>query len=188
MATDAGGSLSIRELESTHWHTLRLRLPPQGVASRFPSEDHCRRRLIEVRWPDGPRCPRCETRDPLWIETRALFQCEKCRHQFSVTSGTILHRSRLALGIWFRATEQVILFRSSSPPVFDIPSQLLAGRLEVQYVAAYRMRKIILEDIRRGGWGLLSTAICVEPLNLPDGVAQESEAHHAWLVQQVSNL
>ena len=29
------------------------------MATRFPSEEHCRARLTEVRWPEGYLCPRC---------------------------------------------------------------------------------------------------------------------------------
>src|SRR5512134_1207818 len=71
--------------------------------SRFVTEDDCRRYLGECRWPDGYRCPRCAHAEAYELSTRELFQCRSCRHQVSVTAGTILHRTRVPLHLWFSA-------------------------------------------------------------------------------------
>jgi transposase-like protein len=51
-----------------------------------------------VRWSatDGqPVCPRCECAAVYTYETRKLFKCKACSHQFSVTSGTIFASRKL---------------------------------------------------------------------------------------------
>ena len=56
----------------------------------FHSEDRCRERLEELRWPDGPKCPRCGSPRYSRIRTRNLFECGSCEYHYSVTVGTIL--------------------------------------------------------------------------------------------------
>lgn len=69
---------------------------------RFSSEIDCIRYLRELRWPNGFVCPRCGSRQ-FWFTTRGLFHCSECGVQTSVTAGTIFHRSRKPLSLWFRA-------------------------------------------------------------------------------------
>jgi len=69
---------------------------------RFATEDACRAYLAQLRWPTGFQCPRCATGEG-WLTHRGLMMCRQCRHQASVTAGTIFHRSHLPLQTWFRA-------------------------------------------------------------------------------------
>lgn len=69
--------------------------------ARFGTEDDCRRYLVECRWPDGYWCPRCGHTQAYELATRRLLQCSSCRHQASVTAGTVLHRARVPLHLWF---------------------------------------------------------------------------------------
>ena len=71
--------------------------------AEFPDEEHCWSTLRQARWPQGFRCPRCGHDQSSWIASRRLSQCRRCRHQASVTAGTILHRTRVPLRIWFLA-------------------------------------------------------------------------------------
>ncbi len=70
----------------------------------FGTDDECRAVLEELRWPDGPRCPRCDSDKLSRIAKRGQFDCDSCRYQFSVMSGTMLHDSHLKLRNWFIAT------------------------------------------------------------------------------------
>lgn len=62
-------------------------------------EDAAYDRFRRLRWPatDGaPVCPRCDCPDAYELATRRRFTCKACRHQFSVTSGTIFASRKLA--------------------------------------------------------------------------------------------
>ena len=72
-------------------HTLAV------FQTRFAREDDCRGYLVECRWPDGYRCPRCGHTEASELTTRGLLQCSSCRHQASVTAGTVLHRASVPL-------------------------------------------------------------------------------------------
>ena len=56
--------------------------------------------LAQCRWPDGFVCPRCGHRQAYELGSQRLWQCAGCRHQTSVTCGTILHRTKTPLTVW----------------------------------------------------------------------------------------
>ena len=149
------------QLSYSHWLSMALSLPEEGVATRFPDEEARIERLVEVRWPHGPKCYLCSGASITKIETRSLFQCQRCRNQFSITSGSLLHGTRLPLGIWFQATESLILYRANIFFGYHIPAQALAQKVGVSYVAARRIRKIVLADIENDKQKLLLHAVCV---------------------------
>src|SRR5665811_1899802 len=68
---------------------------------RFPDEATCRAYLFDSRWPEGFRCPRCGSQRATALRRRLLWQCSTCRYQASVTAGTVLHRTRTPLHLWF---------------------------------------------------------------------------------------
>jgi transposase-like protein len=67
------------------------------------TQDECRAILEELRWPDGVKCPHCQSDKISRIRKRFQYDCDSCRYQFSVTAGTIFHDSHLPLPKWFAA-------------------------------------------------------------------------------------
>ncbi len=72
---------------------------------RYGTQDLCETALRESRWPQGFACPRCgeSAHSEFRRASRLYFQCRACRHQCSLTSGTIFEASKLALPTWFLA-------------------------------------------------------------------------------------
>src|SRR5680860_1713934 len=70
---------------------------------RFNNEKAYREYFYKLRWPNGFRCPKYGGVGCYPIKGRNEYQCIQCRHQVSVTSGTVMHRSKLSLQIWFWA-------------------------------------------------------------------------------------
>ena len=69
--------------------------------NRFPTEEACREHFSKIKWPDGFRCPKCSYEEYTFIQDYGRYQCHKCRHQTSLTAGTIMHRSHTGLREWF---------------------------------------------------------------------------------------
>lgn len=69
----------------------------------FTTEDDCAQYIFDLRWPDGFICPRCQNDKFGMIKSRLLYRCKSCRYQASLTSGSVLHRTRTPLMIWFWA-------------------------------------------------------------------------------------
>jgi transposase-like protein len=67
------------------------------------TQEECRTILEELRWPEGVVCPHCKSSKVSRIVKRNQYDCDSCRYQFSVTSGTAFHDSHLPLPKWFAA-------------------------------------------------------------------------------------
>ena len=74
-----------------------------SLVDRYDSDQRCRDYLERIRWPSGVACIRCGDTAVDEIEARNVWQCRSCDYQFSVTAGTIMHRSHLPLRKWFVA-------------------------------------------------------------------------------------
>jgi transposase-like protein len=83
------------------------------LIEQFGTDDRAREYLINIRWPNGVRCPRCGfdkvsrigwTDRPDGKKGRRQLDCNSCRYRFSVTTGTVFHDSHLPLWKWFAAT------------------------------------------------------------------------------------
>lgn len=94
-------------------------------------------RLFEwLRWPDGRFCPHCGCLDHLPIKGRqktGAYHCRGCQGQFSATSGTPLHQTKLPIETWLEAA---FLIASSSKGVSSV---ILASQLGVSQRTAWKM-------------------------------------------------
>jgi hypothetical protein len=75
--------------------------------ARFATEADCRAYWIEARWGGKPACARCKSTRVWTIREGTTFQCADCRHQTSLTSGTLLEKTRKPLKVWFRAVFEI---------------------------------------------------------------------------------
>src|SRR5580704_232348 len=100
------------------------------ITKKFQSDAECFEFLEMQRWPDGTvRCVTCGN-DKISRITRKtsattknkkaqIYQCleKTCKQQFSATSGTIFHDTRLPILTWFLAVELVMDAKKSMSAV-----------------------------------------------------------------------
>jgi transposase-like protein len=109
------------------------------LIEEYGSEQKCRVYLEELRWPQGPVCPRCGSESVSRIVERHQFDCNSCRYQFSVTAGTVFHDSHLPLWKWFLGTYLIAKSRRG------ISAKQLQRMLRVSYKTAWHMGHRIRE-------------------------------------------
>jgi transposase-like protein len=75
----------------------------------FGTEEQCAEGVMRARWPEGFVCPRCGGDAYCMVrhEGRSLFQCNTCRHQTSLTAGTLFAGTKLPLTTWFIAIYRI---------------------------------------------------------------------------------
>ena len=78
------------------------RFPLGTFMKRFSTEAQCQEYLAGLRWKTGYVCPKCGCRHAYRL-ANGRYQCAKCRHQVSVTAGTVLHKTHMPLTQWFLA-------------------------------------------------------------------------------------
>lgn len=71
--------------------------------SDFATQEACEKYLAACRWPEGFICPRCRNRRAYDLVNQRRWQCAGCRHQVSLSAGTVLHRTKIPLTHWFWA-------------------------------------------------------------------------------------
>jgi transposase-like protein len=76
----------------------------------FADPANCREYLVARRWPDGVTCPRCGSKDVLFLEKYNRWHC-RGRHdapQFTLKTGTVMEDSPIGLDKWLAAMWMVI--------------------------------------------------------------------------------
>ena len=68
----------------------------------FPDDRKAEQWFVRMRWPNGVSCSRCGS---LNIQKRPTlkpqpYRCRDCRNDFSVKTGTLMHRSHLGCQTW----------------------------------------------------------------------------------------
>jgi len=109
------------------------------LEARFSTEEACREYLVQLRWPEGFRCPRCGG-SKAWRLGRLLFECQGCGVQTSVTAGTVFQDIRKPLTLWFRAAW---LVTSQKPGASALGVQRVLG------LGCYRTAWTWLHKLRR---------------------------------------
>lgn len=86
---------------------MRTTITAIDFQDKFRTEEDCELALARLRWPKGFYCPNCGHDDAYHLLGRRLFQCTVCRHQTSVTAGTMFHATKIPLRHWFWIIYQV---------------------------------------------------------------------------------
>jgi len=117
-----------KSLPSTH----------RKFVQQFSDDQACAAFLEQLRWPDGFCCPVCQAIGEPWRQSRGRLVCSACRHQTSVTTGTILEKTRTPLTIWFDAAWHLTTAKNG----------LSAKTLERTLGTCYRTAWAILQRFR----------------------------------------
>ena len=122
----------------------------------FPDEDACLDYLEGLRWPQGFRCPRC-TGEAGWRLSSGRWECAACGHQASVTAGTIFHRSRSPLRLWFAAAWQMTS-QKRGVSALGVQRSLGLGSYQTAWAMLHRFRIAMVRPGRDPLTGLVEVA------------------------------
>jgi len=110
-----------------------------GFSRRYNSKEECEKKLFGIKWPNGFICPRCGCREYYAISTRHTLECKECKHQTSLTAGTILHKTRTDLVFWFWIIYLVCSDKRG------VSASFISNHLQLSYKTAW----LILHKIRK---------------------------------------
>jgi transposase-like protein len=98
------------------------------LRKRFPDEEACRLFFESIMWPSDRICPHCDSTQSWAIKSesarKGLYLCSGCRLQFTVTTKTPLHSTKLPLWTWLLA---MYLMANSSKGVSSVVLARLIG-------------------------------------------------------------
>lgn len=115
----------------------------------FPNEIACARYLKQVRWPEGFECPTCNrVGEPWHIQARPrVLECPQCGHQVSLTAGTIMHRTKQPLPVWFWAA-YLVTTQTPGMSALQFQRQLGIGRYETAFLMLHKLRTAMIRPER----------------------------------------
>ena len=115
--------------------------------TQFATEEACREYLARCRWPDGFACPRCGHGQAYLLGSAQLWQCAGCRYQTSVTAGTILHRTKTPLTVWFWAAYLMTTDKRGLSALL-LQRQLGLGNYETAWMMLHKFRRAMVNTNR----------------------------------------
>jgi transposase-like protein len=113
---------------------------------RFNTEAACLEYLRQLRWPNGFVCPRCGAGEA-WHTGRGFYRCRRCELEISVTAGTIMHRTRKPLRLWFRAMWQITDQKFGSNAL-GMQRILSLGSYHTAWVWLHKLRRAMVRPHR----------------------------------------
>jgi transposase-like protein len=75
----------------------------QEAVIYFSDPDVALNFMADLRWPYGPVCPLCESKEYSYLSTRRVWKCKGCKKQYTVKLGTIMEDSAIGLDKWLCA-------------------------------------------------------------------------------------
>lgn len=74
------------------------------LRARFSDENACRKFFVSIIWRNGRRCPHCDYEKSYLLSGASsrpgLYECGWCKRQFTVTTLTPMHSTKLPLWKW----------------------------------------------------------------------------------------
>ena len=126
----------------------------------IPNETACRAFFEELIWPDGRFCPHCRCKRSYRIAgayTRpGLYECADCKHQFTVTTNTPMHSTKLPLFKWLLAFYYIV---NSSK---GISSVYLARLIGVHQSTAWKLGHAIRKMMQLWGENMIQLSGTIE--------------------------
>lgn len=113
---------------------------------RFHSDAACRGYLESIRWPGGPRCPRCP-QAKVWNMKAPFYRCACCGHDFTVTAGTLFADTHLPLRLWFQAMWYVV-HQKNGASALGIQRVLGLGSYRTAWQWLHKLRRAMVRPGR----------------------------------------
>ncbi|MBD0379017.1 transposase [Paenibacillus sedimenti] len=135
---------------------------------QYSTEDACAKYVFHIKWPNGFICPRCEHRHAYLTKTRRLplYECSHCRHQSSITAGTVMEGSRTELRKWLLS---IFLVSREEQGINAVElSRIIQVTYKTAWLILFKIRQVIQkadQNIRLTGSVRVNSAVYGRPFN-----------------------
>ncbi|NOT52125.1 MAG: transposase [Chitinophagaceae bacterium] len=109
-----------------------LAMTLKSIYRKYPSHAKAIAMLEEIKWPNGPICPYCLSKQFTPLPNESRYHCNVCNASFSVTVDSLFKRTRADLQKWFLA----IHLLKDEP---DISARTLGEKIEATKDSAWLM-------------------------------------------------
>lgn len=101
--------------------------------------------LEQIRWNGQPTCPYCGSTKASPYKKKQRYHCTSCFTSYSVTVGTLFHKTHIDLQKWFQAI-RLILTASSHISVRKLSKEIGVSKNTASYMI-FRIRRAMTEEL-----------------------------------------
>ena len=113
----------------------------------FPDDAACLEYVEGLRWPEGFVCVGCGGLGGVWRASRGRLVCPHCRRQTSVLAGTVFHRTRSPLRLWFLAAWE-LTSQKYGANALGLQRVLGLGSYKTAWVWLHKLRRAMVRPDR----------------------------------------
>ena len=113
----------------------------------FHTEQACFDYLERLRWPHEFVCPKCGVISAPLKASRNRLVCKSCKHQASVTAGTIFEKTRTPLKVWLAAA-WYITNQKHGVSALGLQRVLGLGSYQTAWAMLHRFRRAMVRPDR----------------------------------------
>ena len=117
-----------------------------GLIRNYRTEEACLAYLERLRWPEGYRCSHCGKAE-FWRQTRGRLRCRFCRHETSVTAGTLFQDRRKPLRLWFQALWYIVS-QKNGVSALGLQKALGLGSYQTAWDWLHKLRRAMVRPNR----------------------------------------
>lgn len=108
------------------------------------TQEECIALLEQLRWGRRPRCPYCDSTNAAPLKQERRYHCNDCFTSYSVTVGTLFHRTHVELPKWFQAL-RIFRSRKGRVSVRQLANEIGVNKNTASYIL-FRIRKADTEE------------------------------------------
>jgi len=115
------------------------------------TEDQSRAYLEQIRWPNGPVCPHCGSKESVRLQGKStrpgLLKCKakECRKQFTVTIGSIFEDTHISCRQWLIAFHLMVSSKKGVSAL-QLQRNLGLGSYRTAWHLAHRIREAMKKE------------------------------------------
>ncbi|CAM3820008.1 transposase [Cohnella lubricantis] len=152
---------------------MEVHLSFDDYCRHYATEESCAEKIYREKWPYGYHCPVCGHNEASVIRTRRLplYECRKCRHQASLTTRTVMEKSKTSLVKWFQA-------------IYLLSHGATAMQLSHSIKVTYKTAWLIAHKIRHAIKQLIAETPLTGDVRLLESRYGITERFHTWAVHR----
>ncbi|MBV8812433.1 MAG: IS1595 family transposase, partial [Acidobacteriaceae bacterium] len=118
------------------------------AVKEYGNPDSALDEVADSRWKDAIACPHCGADSPMFLKTRRIWKCSRCRKQFSIKAGTVMEDSPIGLDKWLPAIWMIANNRNGVSS-WEL-SRSLGVTQKTAWFILHRIR-LAMQDDKKGG-------------------------------------
>jgi transposase-like protein len=108
------------------------------------NQKDCLTLLEQIRWDGKPKCPYCGSTNATAYKSECRYHCNECFTSYSVTVGTLFHKTHIDLQKWFVAI-RLVLNSPGGISVRQLAKEIMVNKNTACYMLD-RIRRAMVQD------------------------------------------